>query len=117
MLARLRRKQILEVLRAKGGVRLTELSEELSVSEMTIRRDLDSLQKDGLIERVHGGAVLAKFGHRGARLRKKSAPGATTRRLPSPSGRPSWSNQVPPWRCQLVRPRTRWPADCPLPRA
>ena len=62
MLARLRRKQILEELRAKGGVRLTELSEELSVSEMTIRRDLDALQKDGLIERVHGGAVLAQFG-------------------------------------------------------
>ena len=58
----LRRKQILEELRAKGGVRLTELSEELSVSEMTIRRDLDALQKDGLIERVHGGAVLAQLG-------------------------------------------------------
>lgn len=38
MLALLRRKQILEELRAKGGVRLTELSEELSVSEMTIRQ-------------------------------------------------------------------------------
>jgi DeoR/GlpR family transcriptional regulator of sugar metabolism len=62
VLALLRRKQILEELRAKGGVRLTELSEELSVSEMTIRRDLDALQKDGLIERVHGGAVLAQLG-------------------------------------------------------
>ena len=62
MLALLRRKQILEELQAKGGVRLTELSEELSVSEMTIRRDLDALQKDGLIERVHGGAVLAQYG-------------------------------------------------------
>jgi DeoR/GlpR family transcriptional regulator of sugar metabolism len=62
MLALLRRKQILEKLRATGGVRLTELSEELSVSEMTVRRDLDALQKDGLIERVHGGAVLAQYG-------------------------------------------------------
>jgi DeoR/GlpR family transcriptional regulator of sugar metabolism len=62
VLALLRRKQILEELQAKGGVRLTELSEELSVSEMTIRRDLDALQKDGLIERVHGGAVLAQYG-------------------------------------------------------
>ena len=62
MLALLRRKQILEHLQAKGGVRLTELSEALSVSEMTIRRDLDALQKDGLIERVHGGAVLAQYG-------------------------------------------------------
>ncbi len=62
MLALLRRKQILQELQAKGGVRLAELSEELSVSEMTIRRDLDALQKDGLIERVHGGAVLAQYG-------------------------------------------------------
>jgi DeoR/GlpR family transcriptional regulator of sugar metabolism len=62
MLALLRRKQILEHLQARGGVRLTELSEALSVSEMTIRRDLDALQKEGLIERVHGGAVLAQYG-------------------------------------------------------
>ena len=48
MLARLRRRRILEVLRARGGVRLTELSEALSVSEMTIRRDLEAPQKDGL---------------------------------------------------------------------
>ena len=62
MLARLRRKQILEELQAKGGVRLAELSETLVVSEMTVRRDLDALEREGLIERVHGGAVLA---HRG----------------------------------------------------
>ncbi len=62
MLARLRRARILEELRAKGGTRLAELSEALSVSEMTVRRDLDALQKEGLIERVHGGAVLAQLG-------------------------------------------------------
>jgi len=62
MLARLRRKLILEELQAKGGARLIELSEALSVSEMTVRRDLDALQKEGLIERVHGGAVLAQLG-------------------------------------------------------
>jgi DeoR/GlpR family transcriptional regulator of sugar metabolism len=62
VLARLRLKQILEELQAKGGVRLAELSETLVVSEMTVRRDLDALEREGLIERVHGGAVLA---HRG----------------------------------------------------
>ena len=61
MLAHLRRRRILQELQAKGGARLTDLSEALSVSEMTIRRDLDALQKDGLIERVHGGAVLAQL--------------------------------------------------------
>ena len=73
MLARLRRKLIWQELQAKGGARLTDLSEELSVSEMTIRRDLDLLQKEGLIERVHGGAVLAQLGHRGTRLREEGA--------------------------------------------
>lgn len=62
MLARLRRQQILDELQVKGGARLAELSEALSVSEMTVRRDLDALQRDGLIERVHGGAVLAQLG-------------------------------------------------------
>lgn len=61
MLARLRRNQILEELKAKGGARLGELSDVLGVSEMTVRRDLDALQEDGLIERVHGGAVLAQL--------------------------------------------------------
>lgn len=68
----MRRKQILEALREKGGVRLTELSEELAVSEMTIRRDLDALQKDGLIERVHGGAVLAQLGTEEPGFEKKA---------------------------------------------
>lgn len=50
----------MEHLEAKGGVRLTELSEAFLVSEMTVRRDLDVLEREGLIERVHGGAVLAQ---------------------------------------------------------
>lgn len=62
MLARMRRKQILEELQAKGGVRLTELSDAFAVSEMTIRRDLDALEHEGLIERVHGGAVISQRG-------------------------------------------------------
>lgn len=62
MLAHMRRSKILEQLQTKGGVRLSELSEALAVSEMTIRRDLDLLEKEGLIERVHGGAVLAQRG-------------------------------------------------------
>ena len=40
-----------------GRVRVTELAEALDVSEMTIRRDLETLVDDGLAQRVHGGAV------------------------------------------------------------
>ena len=72
MLARMRRQQILEELQLKGGVRLTELSETFLVSEMTVRRDLDALERDGLIERVHGGAVLAQRGTEEPGFEKKA---------------------------------------------
>jgi DeoR/GlpR family transcriptional regulator of sugar metabolism len=72
VLARLRRQQILEELQAKGGVRLTELSEGFLVSEMTVRRDLDALEREGLIERVHGGAVLAQRGTEEPGFEKKA---------------------------------------------
>jgi DeoR/GlpR family transcriptional regulator of sugar metabolism len=72
VLARMRRKQILDEVVAKGGVRLTELSQAFRVSEMTVRRDLDALGRDGLIERVHGGAVLAQRGTDEPGFEKKS---------------------------------------------
>jgi DeoR/GlpR family transcriptional regulator of sugar metabolism len=59
MLAETRRKQIIDLLRQSetGAVSIIELSEELKVSDMTIRRDLDFLEKKDLLRRVHGGAV------------------------------------------------------------
>ena len=59
MLARQRQERILEALRASGGVRVSDLTEELKVSYMTIRRDLDALAERGLVEKVHGGATAA----------------------------------------------------------
>ncbi|HEU4355080.1 MAG TPA: DeoR/GlpR family DNA-binding transcription regulator [Actinomycetota bacterium] len=53
-----RRRRILELLRERGAVRASELVAELGVSEITIRRDLDSLARGGLLERSHGGATL-----------------------------------------------------------
>ncbi|MTV26703.1 DeoR/GlpR transcriptional regulator [Nitriliruptoraceae bacterium ZYF776] len=41
----------------QGSVRIPELAVELAVSEMTIRRDLDELEKLGVARRVRGGAV------------------------------------------------------------
>jgi DeoR family fructose operon transcriptional repressor len=49
--------QIEHRVRAAGRVKVTELAEELDVSEMTIRRDLDLLAEQGLIQRIRGGAV------------------------------------------------------------
>ncbi len=53
-----RQKLITEQIRTQGIVRVNELSELLNVSVLTIRRDLDQLEKQGLLERTHGGAVL-----------------------------------------------------------
>ncbi|MEM8925796.1 MAG: DeoR/GlpR family DNA-binding transcription regulator [Actinomycetota bacterium] len=58
MLAHQRHDLILDMVRSNGSVRVRALAEELGVSEMTIRRDLDSLAARNLIEKVHGGATI-----------------------------------------------------------
>ncbi len=58
MLARHRQSLILQDIRRAGGVRVSDLTQRLGVSDMTIRRDLEVLARSGLIEKVHGGAVL-----------------------------------------------------------
>jgi DeoR/GlpR family transcriptional regulator of sugar metabolism len=57
MLAAERRSAILRALNAGGAVRVADLATELAVSEMTVRRDLDSLDAQDLLRKVHGGAV------------------------------------------------------------
>lgn len=58
MLAAERRSLILEKLQEEKRVVVSELSELFHVSEETIRRDLDKLDKEGLAEKSYGGAVL-----------------------------------------------------------
>ena len=52
-----RKQHILEVLGRTGQVVAKELSQELGLSEDTIRRDLRELAAEGLLQRVHGGAL------------------------------------------------------------
>ena len=59
MRARDRRQVTLEALAERGEASVAELSREAGVSEMTIRRDLEALEREGLLRRVHGGAVSA----------------------------------------------------------
>ena len=54
----IRRNKILERLREEGSIRVSELSRELGVTPVTLRTDLDSLEQDGYLERIQGGAVL-----------------------------------------------------------
>jgi len=57
MLARQRQTLILSRIREDGGVRVADLARDLGVSDMTVRRDLEILDRRGLIEKVHGGAT------------------------------------------------------------
>ena len=57
MLAPQRQDRILAQIRAHGAVRVTDLVDELDVSDMTVRRDIAELARAGLVRRVHGGAV------------------------------------------------------------
>jgi DeoR/GlpR family transcriptional regulator of sugar metabolism len=54
--AALRRAQILERIQRDGGVSVAELARDHAVSPVTVHRDLEQLARDGLVERVHGGA-------------------------------------------------------------
>lgn len=57
MLAKQRQTLILEEVRRRGGIRVSELTSLLAVSDMTVRRDLEQLAGLGLIDKVHGGAT------------------------------------------------------------
>jgi DeoR family fructose operon transcriptional repressor len=52
----LRRQQILERIQRDGGVSVADLARDLTVSSITVHRDLEQLSREGLVERVHGGA-------------------------------------------------------------
>ena len=58
-----RRQHIIEFLRRHGAVTLTQLEQALDVSVSTLRRDLDALAADGVIDRTHGGALLRQQGY------------------------------------------------------
>jgi DeoR/GlpR family transcriptional regulator of sugar metabolism len=67
---------IVRELRARGRVTVTEIAGIAGCSEMTVRRDLDVLARDGVVRRVRGAAVSALIGEETpfpVRLRAASA--------------------------------------------
>ncbi len=58
MLADHRRELILDALNKGGQCRVSDLAEQFALSPMTVRRDLQALEEQGRLRRVHGGAVL-----------------------------------------------------------
>lgn len=53
-----RQNKILKILNENDQTSVNELAQALNVSSVTIRQDLRSMESEGLLKRVHGGAVL-----------------------------------------------------------
>ena len=56
-----RQEEILSILEQKKAMNIPELARSLYVSEATVRRDLNALEKLGLATRVYGGVMLSKY--------------------------------------------------------
>jgi len=63
MLQEKRLETILEQLKENRSARIADLSRKLGVTRETIRKDLYDLERQGLIKKVHGGAILTKTNH------------------------------------------------------
>ncbi|HWI41431.1 MAG TPA: DeoR family transcriptional regulator, partial [Verrucomicrobiae bacterium] len=57
MRGRDRKEKLLALIRQRGGVSLRDMAERFPVSKMTLHRDLEQLEQQGLIRRFFGGAV------------------------------------------------------------
>lgn len=93
MLAQQRQGRILAELQRAGAVKVSDLVTTLGVSDMTVRRDLDALSRQGVLDKVHGGATLRQgrgadepgFAAKSAReLAEKEAIGARAAELVQP---------------------------------
>ncbi|MGC2930663.1 DeoR family transcriptional regulator, partial [Enterococcus faecium] len=61
MLKKERLLTIVEMVNKKGILTVNEIINQLVVSDMTVRRDLDELEKSGKLLRVHGGAQSLSY--------------------------------------------------------
>lgn len=60
MLAQERQDQIVKIIQSEGSVKVSKLIKLFDVSIETVRRDLEVLEKNGVLKRVYGGAILKK---------------------------------------------------------
>src|SRR5437868_3574269 len=68
-----RRRQVLDLLRRNGFMTLADLAGEVQASESTLRRDLDHWDGQGLVKRIHGGAMFIGDGAGLPALEERSA--------------------------------------------
>lgn len=67
----LRHQNIIQLVSERGSVSVSELSQVTGVSEVTVRQDLNVLEKGGFLHRVHGSAVAPDSDDVGARMRTR----------------------------------------------
>ncbi len=60
-----RRMAIIELLDAEKPIKVIELSKKFNISPVTVRKDLDMLENEGIVKRIHGGAVKVIETHGG----------------------------------------------------
>ena len=68
-----RHQQIIQLVSERGSVSVNELSLTTGVSEVTVRQDLNVLEKGGFLRRVHGSAVAPESDDVGARMQTRFA--------------------------------------------
>ncbi len=68
-----RRQRIIEKLRLEQKVFVADLADSLEVTQETIRRDLEKLEGQGLLQRSHGGAVLVMPGNEDLSFARRTA--------------------------------------------
>lgn len=71
MLTDNRKNQILEMLNKNGSVRVSELSRLFNVSEVTVRNYLMDMENNGLLSRIHGGAIVSYKPYFGMNFRER----------------------------------------------
>src|SRR5215472_2575639 len=115
MLAAERRRRIAEAVRSRGAVAVADLAVELDTSEMTVRRDLRVMARDGLLVRTHGGALLqAGLAHEPSysdKAARAAAEKASIARLAAAMVRPGDSIVLGPGTTTLALARLL--VDCP----
>ncbi|MGW3831737.1 substrate-binding domain-containing protein [Streptomyces microflavus] len=70
-----RHERVLQLVRERGSLRVAELAEELGMSAVTLRRDVEALAAQGLVERLHGAVVWPSGASRPAPVAVPSAEG------------------------------------------
>ncbi|MFE2142670.1 substrate-binding domain-containing protein [Streptomyces sp. NPDC059456] len=87
-----RQAQVLALVRARGSVRVADLAQELGVSPVTLRRDIEAMAARGEIHRMHGAISRVETGRPGASAggpvggAAGGAASSATETAPAPSG-------------------------------